>query len=234
VVLGLTHRCGYRITCQRGVHVPPRRRRTTCRILSPSHDPTESRIVVRRRPFAGDASVWNPVRQLLRASGQHRGAAAYRAGLTVREEQEPFGGWTPDRGYVELRARAVITARSMVAFWVVGLEDRPERSAEICVAGISATLWSLEIGRGRHGTTPVPGPGSTGRLSCRSAAHRCGTVPQLRSRLDARYGHLLRGRNSGTQLCSAAVVSDANDACRVRLSGTIHCRRRERRPGSDR
>jgi hypothetical protein len=136
VVRGLTHRCGYRITCQRGVHVPPRRRRTTCRILSPSHDPTESRIVVRRRPFAGDASVWNPVRQLLRASGQHRGAAAYRAGLTVREEQEPFGGWTPDRGYVELRARAVITARSMVAFWMVGLEDRPERSAEICVAGI--------------------------------------------------------------------------------------------------
>jgi hypothetical protein len=40
VVRGLTHRCGYRITCQRGVHVPPRRRRTTCRIpvsISRSH-----------------------------------------------------------------------------------------------------------------------------------------------------------------------------------------------------
>ena len=61
--------------------------------------------------------------------GQH----AYRDGLVVREEQETFWGWTPDPGYIELRARGVVSPRSMVAFWMIGLEDRPERSAEICV-----------------------------------------------------------------------------------------------------
>jgi hypothetical protein len=86
--------------------------------------------------------------------GSTVGQQPYRAGLTVREEQEPFWGWTPDRGYVELRARAVIAARSMVAFWMVGLEDRPERSAEICVAEIFGNTVepgkSAVVGMGLH------------------------------------------------------------------------------------
>jgi hypothetical protein len=63
-------------------------------------------------------------------TGQH----AFREGLVVHEQQEPFWGWTPDGGYIELRARGVVTPRSMVAFWMIGIEDQPERSAEICVA----------------------------------------------------------------------------------------------------
>ena len=63
------------------------------------------------------------------AIGQH----AFRDGLVVREQQETFWGWTPDGGYIELRARGVVTPRSMVAFWMVGLEDQPARSGEICV-----------------------------------------------------------------------------------------------------
>lgn len=51
----------------------------------------------------------------------------------MREEQETFWGWTPEGGYLEMRARGVITPRSMVAWWMVGLEDHPRRSAEICV-----------------------------------------------------------------------------------------------------
>ena len=65
--------------------------------------------------------------------GSTFGQQPFRAALTVQEEQDTFWGWTPDHGYVELRARGVITQRSMVAFWMVGLEDQPERSAEICV-----------------------------------------------------------------------------------------------------
>lgn len=68
--------------------------------------------------------------------GSTVGQQPYRPGLTVREEQEPFWGWTPDHGYVEMRARAVLSRRSMVAFWMVGLEQQPEQSAEICVAEI--------------------------------------------------------------------------------------------------
>ena len=37
----------------------------------------------------------------------------------------------PGRG---AHARPSITARSMFAFWMSGIEDRPERSGEICVA----------------------------------------------------------------------------------------------------
>jgi Glycosyl hydrolases family 16 len=86
--------------------------------------------------------------------GSTAGQQPYRAGLTVREEQETFWGWTPDHGYIELRARGVITPRSMVAFWMAGLEDRPERSAEICVAEIFGSAVrageSAAVGMGIH------------------------------------------------------------------------------------
>jgi len=65
--------------------------------------------------------------------GSTIGQQPYRDGLTVSEEQETFWGWIPERGYIEMRARGVITPRSMVGFWMSGLEDEPQRSAEICV-----------------------------------------------------------------------------------------------------
>ena len=65
--------------------------------------------------------------------GSTVGQQPYREGLVVREEQKPFWGWTPNGGYVELRARADISPRSMVSLWMVGLEDQPERCGEICV-----------------------------------------------------------------------------------------------------
>jgi hypothetical protein len=65
--------------------------------------------------------------------GSTVGQAPFREGLTVREQQEPFWGWTPGPGYIELRAGGVVTPRSMVAFWMVGLDDHPGRSGEICV-----------------------------------------------------------------------------------------------------
>jgi hypothetical protein len=72
----------------------------------------------------------------------------------VREEQETFLGWTPSRGHLEMRARAVVTARSMVALWLVGLEDRPERSAEICVMEVFGDAVvageSAAVGMGLH------------------------------------------------------------------------------------
>ena len=86
--------------------------------------------------------------------GSTIGQQPYRGGLTVREQQETFWGWTPQGGSIELRARAVVTPRSMVAFWMVGLEDRPERSAEICVAEIFGNTVvsgeSAAVGMGLH------------------------------------------------------------------------------------
>jgi beta-glucanase (GH16 family) len=46
-----------------------------------------------------------------------------------------------------------VTGRSMFAFWLAGLEDRPERSGEICVAevfGDAIRDGSADIGMGVH------------------------------------------------------------------------------------
>ncbi|GAA3576767.1 glycoside hydrolase family 16 protein [Kribbella ginsengisoli] len=85
--------------------------------------------------------------------GSTIGQQPYRDGLAVREEQPAFWGWTPTGGYIELRARAVVSPRSMVALWMVGLEDSPERCAEICITemfGNSVTPGSVEVGMGLH------------------------------------------------------------------------------------
>jgi len=86
--------------------------------------------------------------------GSALGQQPFRANQTVREEQETFWGWTPDGGYIEMRARGVVTPRSMVAFWMVGLEDRTERSAEICVTEMFGDAVvpgeSVAVGMGLH------------------------------------------------------------------------------------
>jgi hypothetical protein len=65
--------------------------------------------------------------------GSTVGQQAFRDGQVVLEEQEPFWGWTPAGGYVELRARAEISPRSMVSLWMCGIEQQPDQCGEICV-----------------------------------------------------------------------------------------------------
>jgi hypothetical protein len=64
--------------------------------------------------------------------GQHRFSAA----AIVREAQETRRLYTPQYGVIELRAKAVDDPRAMAALWMIGFEDEPERSAEICVCEI--------------------------------------------------------------------------------------------------
>lgn len=64
--------------------------------------------------------------------GQHR----FNPGLVVREAQPNVRLYTPQYGRVELRAKAGNDPRTMVALWMIGYEDEPERSAEICVCEI--------------------------------------------------------------------------------------------------
>ena len=71
----------------------------------------------------------------------------------MTEEQPTLWGYTPQYGEVEVRMRGVITPRSMIAFWMSGIEDRPERSGEICVAeifGDAAGDGVAEVGMGVH------------------------------------------------------------------------------------
>jgi hypothetical protein len=64
--------------------------------------------------------------------GQHR----FDANAVVREAQRNTRLYTPQYGRIELRAKALDDVRSMVALWMIGYEDEPERSAEICVCEI--------------------------------------------------------------------------------------------------
>jgi hypothetical protein len=61
--------------------------------------------------------------------GQHR----FSPRAVVREAQRSVRLYTPRYGLVEIRARATDDPLSMVALWMIGYEDEPERSAEICV-----------------------------------------------------------------------------------------------------
>jgi beta-glucanase (GH16 family) len=66
------------------------------------------------------------------AIGQHR----FHPDAVVREAQENVRLYTPHYGRIELRAQASADPRAMVALWLIGYEDEPERSAEICVCEI--------------------------------------------------------------------------------------------------
>jgi hypothetical protein len=85
--------------------------------------------------------------------GSTSGQQPFRDGLEVREEQPTMWGYTPRYGQVQVRMRGVVTSRSMFAFWMSGIEDRPESSGEICVAevfGAAVSDSSADIGIGLH------------------------------------------------------------------------------------
>lgn len=73
--------------------------------------------------------------------GQHR----FHPDAVVREEQEDVLLYGPRYGRVELRAQAPRDPQAMVALWMIGYEDEPERSAEICVCEIFGS--EIEPGR---------------------------------------------------------------------------------------
>jgi hypothetical protein len=80
-------------------------------------------------------------------AGSTVGQQPYRDGLVVREPQPAHWGWTPRYGRIEVRARMELTPRSMAAVWMVGVEDVPERSAEICVFEVFGDALATTDGR---------------------------------------------------------------------------------------
>jgi hypothetical protein len=75
--------------------------------------------------------------------GQHR----FRDDLVVREGPSAKALYTPQYGLFEIRARFLDDPAAMAAFWLIGYEDAPERSAEICVAEI----FGRDVGPERAG-----------------------------------------------------------------------------------
>jgi Glycosyl hydrolases family 16 len=83
--------------------------------------------------------------------GSTVGQSRFKPGLVVRETQQPARLYTPRYGLFELRAKAVDDPRCMVALWMIGYEDQPDRSAEICICeifGRNVTARSVGVGMG--------------------------------------------------------------------------------------
>jgi hypothetical protein len=85
--------------------------------------------------------------------GSTRGQQRFREGQEVREEQPRFEGWLPSSGRVEIRCKMTLSARSMGALWLAGVEDDAEQlqCGELCVVeifGKSVAGASCEVGMG--------------------------------------------------------------------------------------
>jgi len=81
--------------------------------------------------------------------GQHRFADT----LLVREEQPREILYAPSAGLVEVRMRATRDPDAMAALWLIGIEDRPEESGELCVAeifGRDIHANTMRVGLGVH------------------------------------------------------------------------------------
>lgn len=68
--------------------------------------------------------------------GSTRGQQPFRPGQTVREEQPPRWACTPRSGRVEVTCRATVGPGSMFSAWLVGVEDVPARSGELCLVEV--------------------------------------------------------------------------------------------------
>ena len=81
--------------------------------------------------------------------GQHR----FSPRAVVREAQPEARLYTPYHGLVEMTASVHVDANGMAALWMIGFEDVPERSGEICVAeifGRDVRPGSAAVGMGVH------------------------------------------------------------------------------------
>ena len=79
--------------------------------------------------------------------GSTIGQQPFREGLVVREPQDAWWGWTPEYGRLEVRVRMELSPRSMAGVWMSGLEDRPERSAEILIFEVFGDALATDDGR---------------------------------------------------------------------------------------
>ena len=81
--------------------------------------------------------------------GSTVGQQPFRDGQVVREAQPAMWGWTPLYGLIEVRARMELSPRSMASVWMVGLEQEPEQSGEICVFEVFGDAPAA-VGSGVH------------------------------------------------------------------------------------
>ena len=85
-----------------------------------------------------DQPAWRPEDGAMRVSNlqtaTHDGQHRHRPDMAIASPQPTRRLFTPGSGLVEAVMRASPDPACMLAFWLVGLEETPEASGEICVA----------------------------------------------------------------------------------------------------
>lgn len=85
--------------------------------------------------------------------GSPRGQHRFHRDSVVREAQDSRITYAPVYGYFELRAKGILTPGNHFALWMIGYEDEPAHSSEICICevfGKHAGPTSSKIGFGVH------------------------------------------------------------------------------------
>jgi len=67
----------------------------------------------------------------------------------VREEQQNSHTFLPQYGFFEIRAKSLNTSSNVVSLWMIGYEDQPDRSAELCVFEVKG--WNVEKNKAKIG-----------------------------------------------------------------------------------
>jgi hypothetical protein len=81
--------------------------------------------------------------------GQHK----FSRDCIVREEQSVERLFTQQFGYFEIRAKGLRNPNNVCAFWMIGFEDQPYKSAELCpfeLKGWNVNTDQCKIGFGIH------------------------------------------------------------------------------------
>jgi hypothetical protein len=85
--------------------------------------------------------------------GSHDGQLRFRPEVVVSEEQPAQALYTPTHGLVEVRSRAIAQPNCMVALWMIGFEELPHESGEICLMEVFGTEVEHDrasVGMGIH------------------------------------------------------------------------------------
>lgn len=90
--------------------------------------------------------------------GSRDGQHPFRPDLVVREAQAPWWGYTPRYGLVELTAAVTDDPDAMCALWMIGTEERPEDSAEICLMEVFGRDVGPDVTRVGMGLHPFGNP----------------------------------------------------------------------------
>lgn len=85
--------------------------------------------------------------------GSHDGQLRFKPEVVVTEEQETLALYTPTYGLVEVRSRAIAQPNCMVALFLIGFEELPNQSGEIClmeIFGSEVEAHRASVGMGIH------------------------------------------------------------------------------------